>query len=200
MTTPREGWTCGDALREGGLVISFQRYVRPAGGLSPDWPRSLGALPIASGPGGRHLLPIADDEAFWIGLSLAAPTKRIALALAATSPNSGAVDVVTGETWNEYEHGLVLVPDCSWVDGVRLPDGHKVPFVRGSPRVSEVGWTGLLIYLIASGECEKREDSRISDRALKIRFVTYTQYAALAGCAPPAPIDPTAGYEGWLLP
>ncbi|MGV6875323.1 hypothetical protein ACUSIJ_21845 [Pseudochelatococcus sp. B33] len=198
MMTPGEGWICDHALRlEGGTVISFQRYVRPPGGLAPDCPRSLGALPIASGPGGRYLLPLAADEAFWLGLSLAIPDRRAVLALAVTRTEGEPVDVVTGSPWDRRRPGLIVVPDRRWVDGVSLGDGRKAAFVREAPETDEDGWTGLHIYA-ARGAGE--EGAGISARPATIAFVTYRDYASRTGCAAPAPLDPSAGYGGWRLP
>jgi hypothetical protein len=61
-------WTSGpEGLRFGALLVSFQRYSIPTGGVVSGAPRSLGALPIAVAPSG-FLLPVGDDEAFWIGV------------------------------------------------------------------------------------------------------------------------------------
>lgn len=52
-----------------GLHLSFQRYACPPGtrtGARP--PPSLGLLPLGNDGGGGFVLPLAEGEAFWIGL------------------------------------------------------------------------------------------------------------------------------------
>lgn len=56
-----------------GLHLSFQRHAAPAdGGVQEPVPRSLGLLPLAPSPDGGLLLPLAEGEAFWIGLEAGA--------------------------------------------------------------------------------------------------------------------------------
>lgn len=63
-----------------GLHLSFQRYVAPPGGQAPErLPASLGLLPVGEADGDL-LLPLAEGEAFWIGLEAASPA-RLALAV-----------------------------------------------------------------------------------------------------------------------
>lgn len=67
------GWvSCPEGLQLGSLLVSFQRYPLPAGAVIRRAPPSLGALPVALTPSG-FLLPIDDDEAFWIGVVVPAP-------------------------------------------------------------------------------------------------------------------------------
>jgi len=50
-------------------VVSFQRYLCPSDKVVADAPSSHGALPVA--PAGNHyLLPLPDQEAFWVGIVL----------------------------------------------------------------------------------------------------------------------------------
>lgn len=194
---PEEEWSCDHALRlDGGVVVSFQRYARPPGGIAPDGPRSLGALPVASGPGERHLLPLAAGEAFWIGLSIATADGRAMLALAVTRTDGEPVDVVTGTPWNRLRPGFIAVPQCRWIDGVRLPDGRKAAFVREAPEADMRGWTGLHVHAAQGGT----EAGMAAAGLVTVSFVTWRDYTSRTGCEAPAPLDPGAGYGGWRLP
>jgi hypothetical protein len=59
-----------------GLHLSFQRYPRAAGQAVPS---SLGALPVGVDAQGAVLVPVADDEAFWIGIEPAPGTRATGL-------------------------------------------------------------------------------------------------------------------------
>jgi hypothetical protein len=62
-------WRAGaDGLSASSLLVSFQRYVRPESGVVARAPGSLGALPVAAAAG-EFLVPLADGEAFWIGVT-----------------------------------------------------------------------------------------------------------------------------------
>jgi len=61
-------WTGGsEGMRFGSLLVSFQRYARPFRDIIATVPSSLGALPVAR-DNSDFLLPLAFDEAFWIGV------------------------------------------------------------------------------------------------------------------------------------
>lgn len=60
-------------LRYGLLLVSFQRFVRPQANVIDSAPASLGCLPVAGTPTG-FVLPVADEEAFWVGVELPAAT------------------------------------------------------------------------------------------------------------------------------
>lgn len=60
-----------------GLHLSFQRYAAPPGGHAPERvPASLGLLPVGEADG-ELLLPLAEGEAFWIGLEAAWPVRLV---------------------------------------------------------------------------------------------------------------------------
>ena len=87
MRTPRAtnpSWTAGPkGISLGQIVISFQRYARPCGDVIAAAPSSLGALPVARSKS-DFLLPLALDEAFWIGVIPAAAFAHGDLALRAS--------------------------------------------------------------------------------------------------------------------
>lgn len=70
MVGDSRNWQSG----RGGLFIdnalaSFQRYLCPSNKVVGEAPPSHGALPIA--PAGDHfVLPLPDQEAFWVGILL----------------------------------------------------------------------------------------------------------------------------------
>jgi hypothetical protein len=63
-------------------VISFQRYQCPSDKFVLEAPSSHGALPIAP-EGDHYLLPLPDQEAFWVGIILPKDWNRRKLHFAA---------------------------------------------------------------------------------------------------------------------
>jgi hypothetical protein len=58
-----------EGLRLSSLLVSFQRFRRPAGDRVLAPPTSLGALPVGKDQQSpAFLLALADDEGFWIGI------------------------------------------------------------------------------------------------------------------------------------
>src|SRR5258708_6730223 len=64
-----------EGLVLGRAVISFQRYPRPPEGFICEIPASCGVLPLALAER-VCLLPLADDEAFWIGVLIDADAQE----------------------------------------------------------------------------------------------------------------------------
>ena len=66
--TPGRPWAASIAgLRIDRLCVSFQRFEYVPGHQGVRAPPSLGVLPVATTPGG-FAVPVADGEAFWIGV------------------------------------------------------------------------------------------------------------------------------------
>jgi hypothetical protein len=105
------GWRAGaDGLRASSLLVSFQRYVRPASGVVTRAPGSLGALPVAAAAS-EFLLPLADGEAFWIGvMSPALDLKAVRL------------EAVLSDRRQSLELRRTA-PDLAVAAGVERPDG-----------------------------------------------------------------------------
>lgn len=90
MTNERQWEASVAGMHFGAWLVSFQRFARPRTGVVECAPSSLGALPVASTSAG-FLLPVADDEAFWIGVICPAATVSGTLVLEAFSPEGGRI-------------------------------------------------------------------------------------------------------------
>jgi hypothetical protein len=100
-------WTNStEGLRLGKAIVSFQRFPLPLSATVEHAPPSYGALPVAPAPSG-FLLPLAQGEAFWIGILMSSDT-RPASVVGAGAPARRTMDrcrghervldsVVTGE-------------------------------------------------------------------------------------------------------
>ena len=82
MTRDEGRWTASaTGLWLGELRVSFQRFALPADVTVKRAPASLGVLPVAAS-GNCFLLPLADEEGFWLGVE---------------APEGAALDLVTVE-------------------------------------------------------------------------------------------------------
>lgn len=112
-----EGWRAAPAgLRRGTLMISFQRILErdePVGRA----PSSLGALPIAASSA-AFVLPLADAEAFWIGIEGAGP--------------AGAAVTIHARFTDGRERSIARheAPTFAVVAGLTCPDGRHRVFAR----------------------------------------------------------------------
>ena len=104
----------------GALLISFQRFALPPTCVVEDVPSSLGALPVAWTPD-CFLLPVADDEAFWIGVIFPAATDMGALVLESFSSDGERTLRATVEP----ARNAILA-------GIVRPDGKIKTFCRRS--------------------------------------------------------------------
>ena len=147
-----------------GLHLSFQRYPRQAGQAAPS---SLGALPVGVDAHGEVLVPVADDEAFWIGIEPAPGT-----------PATGLRVVV------EAAGAAVTLPPLR---------------VDGPCRIVTWPGAGDRPRPFSRGDCDR---IRVAAGAFELsaRLVSYEEFSAATGQAPPSRLDPSAGYGGWRLP
>lgn len=83
-------------MRFGALLISFQRFALPPTGVVESAPSSLGALPVAWTPD-CFLLPVAHDEAFWIGVMFPVATNMDSLVLESFSADGERTLIATVE-------------------------------------------------------------------------------------------------------
>jgi hypothetical protein len=159
------GWKiCDEGLELGGLLLSAQRFVPPAGGSIRSAPSSLGRLPIAAVRGGdRFALPLGRGEAFWIGL-LGSGDARL------TIITGGGVEIL-------------------------LPEGERSGSLRIVPGLAE-GDSFRALDLGSAAALRVRSKGQIAD----IELVPRSAFRRLTGLAPPAPVDPAAGYSGNRLP
>ncbi|HEX7634193.1 MAG TPA: hypothetical protein VF427_02795 [Noviherbaspirillum sp.] len=106
----------------GALLVSFQRFALPPAGVVESAPSSLGALPVARMPEPDcFLLPVADDEAFWIGVIFPAATEMGALVLESFSPEGERTLMATVEPSRN-----------AIIAGIVQPDGKIRTFCRRS--------------------------------------------------------------------
>ena len=174
-----------------GLHVSFQRYARPAGDeVGASAPPSLGALPLALATSGVLALPVAPDEAFWIGLDMTRPGASAEVGLRFESPAQPAVDALSGAPWNEERPVFRTIPPDTSIDGIALATGGFRCFTR-TRTAAEDDATGVLDLVTRS------VDAR---RTTRIALVAYGAFETITGRPRPAPLDPAAQYGGWRLP
>jgi hypothetical protein len=133
------------------------------------------------------LLPVADDEAFWIGVNA---DREVELAINVERQGEGAIDALSGRRWNTRAPQTISLVSFAIIAGVRRDDGALWAFVRApsgnaAPTCSAIGFfthNGGLRML------------------LRVRLVNYASFARRTGRKPPAAIDPNAGYKGFRLP
>jgi hypothetical protein len=173
-----------------GLVVSFQRFVRPPGGLLRGLPASQGALPLLVAEPGRVLVPVPDGEALWIGLLRMHRSPGCAVRVAATLLSGAVVDVWTNRTPEGQPPpapGWMAVPPHFAVAGLAHPDGWAPltrqpwpdrPEDRDRPpscsRLEVVAWT--------RGAGEEPHQA-----VLRADLVTVAAFVAAGGEAPAAP-------------
>lgn len=118
---PWNGEACGrDGLRLAAALISFQRFSRPVGDVVERAPRSLGALPVGRAANG-FLLPVADNEAFWIGAMLSRDSNPCSVTILADRLTGGRVPVARLDR-----------PQTAIIAGIIRPDGRFDIFSRHS--------------------------------------------------------------------
>lgn len=169
------------------MSVSFQRFAAPAGGLIQQTPSSLGALPVGETDGGEWLLPVADGEAFWMGVN-AEPAADLALRV--ETHRDGALDALSGRRWGEPEPQVMHVTAFVVVAGIHRSDGLLWVFAR-RPR-GDAAPACRSVALVVRNEHHQG--------LVEVRLVDYPSFAAQTGRPPPAPINPDTGYKGYLLP
>ena len=181
----------GEVRLPPGLVVSFQRFARPEGGMIERPPPSLGALPIGIGERRDLVLPLAVDECFWIGWSRASAANALNAAIAVEVVGGVVLDALTGEPFDEARPATFRVPDTPRVEGIRRPDGGFDVFVRETHDREGHRCRRLRLH-VAGGLPDPF--------AVAIRLLDYDAFTAESGQPPPPPLDANAGYKGWLLP
>jgi hypothetical protein len=174
-------------------------------GIVTQAPVSLGSLPVGIGPGGELLLPIADEEAFWIGLSVEDFTARIALAVEVVLADGNELDAITGASWSKDRAGTVMIPETRWIDGIHRSDGRVDVFARVHAAKDDSLCRGIRFWaMLRNGKDDGMGTGppRGSERGASVflSLVDYETFRARTGLAPPAALDSDAGYKGWRLP
>jgi hypothetical protein len=189
-----------------GLSVSFQRYPRPDGNIIIEAPPSLGALPVGMDQNGNFVLPVADNEAFWIGLDPLAIESQIWLSVGIDVAGLGVLDPISGEIWACGKQSVIKVLKTGWINGIRRPDGRFDSFTRISADKKHY-WCKELMFYILTERPENKVPVQPSPSSVcnsKCRFhivmVDYETFTKRCGQKPPAPLDLEAGYRGWRLP
>lgn len=173
----------GFGVKFGSLAVSFQRFDVPRSGLLPARPTSFGALPVGQVEDSQFLLPLADDEAFWIGIS-SRNGAECSVRVSATLKSDAEADLSGG--WKP-------VPPSLQIMGVLTNDHRLTALSRtGYGRVAGIGSIIIFVSVKSTDETEKG--------AIEIQTVDYPTFARLTGRRPPAELDPEASYKGHLLP
>jgi hypothetical protein len=164
------------------LAVSFQRFRRHNSGKVTEAPSSLGALPVAAVGNGHFLLPLADDEAFWIGLS-ADEGGTFSVSIDVQS-RDGQVKLVTPVP-------VHIPPDC-WLAGLPRDRGYDV-FSRGNDKAK----TAIAILSMTARMTVGSADVM---RIAEVELVDYATFTERTDRAAPEGLDPDAGYKGYRLP
>jgi hypothetical protein len=184
---PIERRLTDEGLHLGPLTVSFQRFQQPADGTVREVPHSLGALPLGEGDAGEWLLPVADDEAFWIGLNAQRP---IEVAIEVGTIAGRSLDALSGLAWDARAPHTVSPNSFAIVAGIRRDDDSlwaftPVPIEDVAPACDAIRFFARNRHLW---------------QLAHVRLVNYSNFAARTGRSPPTPIDPNSGYSGFRLP
>lgn len=184
-------------------MLSFQRFAWPVNGVVERAPSSLGALPVGIGAVRELLLPLAHEECFWIGLSVNPGAPRIALAVAVELRSGEVLDTISGESWDANQPSMMVVAETPRIEGIRRLDGRVGVFARETCGGADLNGVRLRFRVQVAAAGGANEDAGMRDaeaHEVPLRLVDYATFAAETGLTPPAPLDPEAGYKGWLLP
>lgn len=135
-------------------------------------------------------LPVASEEAFWIGLESVSVVRAVRAAIMVVTEDIGPIDPVSGRVWNGPAAHAFDVPPVLVIQGILRLDGSLWAFTR-----VPVHGTGPACRRI---EFHAWDDSKTA--AASVRLVDYVSFRELTNMAPPPPLDADAGYKGWRLP
>ena len=175
----------------GMMRISFQRCSLPPEGVHHTPVRSLGMLPVARDQDGIFCLPVADTESFWLGIN----TEKAAgsFRLFAQMRDQHRLNVHSGRPAAEDADSAFHFSSFGAIYGI--------------PRNAESWWSFRRVATEPLRACEclifiepkspPVEKALLQVSVLIVSYETYTQRTQQLA---PAPLDPNAGYGGWLLP
>ncbi|CAN7419968.1 hypothetical protein LJR084_002749 [Variovorax sp. LjRoot84] len=170
------------------MRLSFQRFLRPTSRIaSGSLPSSLGALPVGLGRQGDLIVPTADNEAFWVGLELARAAQPITLRLSVELRSGDVLDAL-----GAAPSSALTVPPTRHVGGFTHAGSGLRAFARGGGE--NIDGCVRLVFRAAILAVESEPFSTV------VRLVDYAGFTAESGMAPPSPLDPDAGFQGWRLP
>lgn len=178
-----------------GVILTFQRFFYPAGGSVDQPPASLGALPVGRNALGAWLLPLADDECFWIGMSENRELAPAMLAVRAELGDAALLDALTGQPWDARHAGELALPGTAWLAGLRQPGSGPLwtVFSNSSLVPAAQRCISLTFRLRARGD-------HGAGIATRLELVNYARFFSETGIRPPAPMEADAAYKGWRLP
>jgi hypothetical protein len=188
----------GGLLLPPGLLVSFQRYQCPPDGIIAKAPSSLGVLPLGFDDHRNLLLPLGDDEAFWIGFSFPVPVQSFWLAVKALTSNGDERDAIGGGFWHQDQPKAVRFPGTQRLDGLLRGDGCFDALFRYTSTNRRYFLKELHVKL-----CDSKTRKPVVGSAFDgvlLHLESYASFSRLTGHPPPEPLDPTAGYGGWYLP
>jgi hypothetical protein len=135
-------------------VVSFQRYRRPQDIVDAP-PRSWGALPVGR-VANDYLLPLPDDDAFWLGLSSKGNTQTVLACVMAETETGSALDALTGASTAKSARpsGLagLRVPPTQSIEGIASAAGGWWPFARVASPSQGPSIRSIRIFAIPSRE------------------------------------------------
>ena len=178
-----------------GVSLTFQRFFYPSVGSVDQPPASLGALPVGCNALGAWLLPLADDECFWIGMSENRELAPAMLAVRAELGDAALLDAVTGQPWDARHAGELALPGTAWLAGLRQPGSGSLwtVFSNSSLVPAAQRCISLTFRLRARGD-------HGAGMATRLELVNYARFFSETGIRPPAPMEADAAYKGWRLP
>lgn len=179
--------TSAAGLRFGStLLASFQRFQRPANAILTGIPTSLGALPIGSSSE-DFLLPVGDDEGFWIGLQCEGPMR---IGLKVYTADTCVADALSGNPWSDERAYRLNVAPFGAIAGIFRSARSWWTLARSAaPPCPASRCLRIVIFDTAD---------RIATSAL-VHLISPKQFQDVTGIAVPA-FDLDAGCKGWLLP
>lgn len=187
---PRVGYTA--ALADT-LALSFQRYPCPGSGVLQQLPRSWGALPVAASGARGLLVPVAEGEAVWVGLSAPPGAPACELRVLAHLRPGGPTDAVSGAAGADAAGDLAVlrVPPRRHLEGVARRAGGWWSLARVPPGPEAPGCSSLVLW--------PRPAGRSPEPPWTVQLVDPAAFTELTGAEVP-PLAPDAPYGGWRLP
>jgi hypothetical protein len=179
-------------LRLFGIMrVSFQRCSLPPEGIHRAPVRSLGMLPVARDQEGTFCLPVADNESFWLGINTETATGSFRLF--AQMRDQHRLNVHSGRPVADDADSAFHFPAFGAIYGI--------------PRNAESWWSFRRMAAEEMRACEclifVEPKSAPVEKALmqaSVLLVSYQTYTQRTHQPAPAPLNPDAGYGGWLLP
>ncbi len=149
--------------------------------------------------GNRELvLPLADDEAFWIGLSVIQSRARYILQIIVELAEGAMLDALSGEPFQSDGAAIIAVPDIPRVVGIRVDNDLFRVFARATGNREMAACSTLTIRVLEDTSDEPPPAD--SGKSLRVELVDYETFEAQTGLRRPEPLDPENAYKGWLLP